>query len=181
MTWTYGPAGWIEDLNTWIKDPTKTNPKYDWEDVQPGLRASGMERRARRHAWIGRRQAMVHTLGLRAQLDRVQPEDVRQGRSEACEQSSRTHRDHRQAHQGFGWTVRDRRPRLSFMGDNSSGFLSGYSNYGQRTLPSPTVQIEGRDRTRQRRRLIRAVWIQMIDGAKNWWSVHPERQARSRT
>ena len=40
MTWTYGPAGWIEDLNAWIKDPAKTNPKYDWEDVQPGLRAS---------------------------------------------------------------------------------------------------------------------------------------------
>ena len=40
MTWTYGPAGWIEDLNQWITDPSKTNPKYDWEDVLPGLRAS---------------------------------------------------------------------------------------------------------------------------------------------
>ena len=72
MTWTYGPAGWIEDLNTWIKDPTKTNPKYDWEDVLPGLRAST--------AWNGvpgaalgstRRQAMVHTVELRAQFDRL--------------------------------------------------------------------------------------------------------------
>ena len=72
MTWTYGPAGWIEDLNTWIKDPTKTNPKYDWEDVQPG--AAGvhrMERRAWGSARIGRRQAMVHTVGLRAQLDHL--------------------------------------------------------------------------------------------------------------
>ena len=40
MTWTYGPAGWIEDLNQWIKDPAKTNPNYDWDDVLPGLRAS---------------------------------------------------------------------------------------------------------------------------------------------
>jgi multiple sugar transport system substrate-binding protein len=40
MTWTYGPAGWIEDLNQWIKDPAKTNPSYNWEDVLPGLRAS---------------------------------------------------------------------------------------------------------------------------------------------
>ena len=72
MTWTYGPAGWIEDLNTWIKDPTKTNPKYDWEDVQPGLTGvHRMERRAWRRARIGRRQAMVHTVGLRAELDRV--------------------------------------------------------------------------------------------------------------
>src|SRR6185295_17351635 len=40
MTWTYGPAGWIEDLNTYIKDPAKTNPAFAWEDVLPGLRAS---------------------------------------------------------------------------------------------------------------------------------------------
>src|SRR5689334_8697331 len=40
MTWTYGPAGWIEDLNEYIKDPAKTNPNYNWEDVLPGLRAS---------------------------------------------------------------------------------------------------------------------------------------------
>src|SRR5450631_18111 len=40
MTWTYGPAGWIEDLNTYIKDASKTNPGFNWEDVLPGLRAS---------------------------------------------------------------------------------------------------------------------------------------------
>ncbi len=40
MTWTYGPAGWIADLNEYIKDPAKTSPTYNWEDVLPGLRAS---------------------------------------------------------------------------------------------------------------------------------------------
>lgn len=40
MTWTYGPAGWITDLNEWINDPAKTNPNYNWEDVLAGLRAS---------------------------------------------------------------------------------------------------------------------------------------------
>ena len=40
MTWTYGPAGWIADLNEYIKDPAKTNPGYNWDDVLPGLRAS---------------------------------------------------------------------------------------------------------------------------------------------
>jgi len=40
MTWTYGPAGWITDLNEYIKDPAKTNPNYAWDDVLPGLRAS---------------------------------------------------------------------------------------------------------------------------------------------
>ena len=29
MTWTYGPAGWVEDLNDWIMDASKTNPDYN--------------------------------------------------------------------------------------------------------------------------------------------------------
>lgn len=37
MTWTYGPAGWIEDLNQWIKDPEKTNPMYAFDDFLPGV------------------------------------------------------------------------------------------------------------------------------------------------
>jgi len=40
MTWTYGPAGWITDLNEWLQDPTKTAPNYNWEDMLPGVRAS---------------------------------------------------------------------------------------------------------------------------------------------
>lgn len=40
MTWTYGPAGWITDLNEYIKDPEKTAAAWDWEDFLPGLRAS---------------------------------------------------------------------------------------------------------------------------------------------
>ena len=74
MTWTYGPAGWIADLNEYIKDPAKTNPNYNWDDVLPGLRAST--------AWNGvpggelgsaRRQAVVHPLGLRAEQHLLQP------------------------------------------------------------------------------------------------------------
>ena len=40
MTWTYGPAGWITDLNEWISDASKTNPGYNWEDMQEGVRKS---------------------------------------------------------------------------------------------------------------------------------------------
>ena len=40
QTWRYGPAGWIVDLNEFIKDPAKTNPNYNWDDVLPNLRAS---------------------------------------------------------------------------------------------------------------------------------------------
>jgi multiple sugar transport system substrate-binding protein len=37
MTWTYGPAGWIDDLNEYIKDPAKTNPMYAFDDFLPGV------------------------------------------------------------------------------------------------------------------------------------------------
>src|SRR5437764_4135048 len=40
MTWTYGPAGWVVDLNEYIKDPKKTSPNFAWDDVLPGLRSS---------------------------------------------------------------------------------------------------------------------------------------------
>ena len=40
MTWTYGPAGWVEDLKPYLQDASKTNPKYNWDAVLPGLRAS---------------------------------------------------------------------------------------------------------------------------------------------
>ena len=40
QTWGYGPAGWIVDLNEFIADPAKTNPKYNWDDVLPNLRAA---------------------------------------------------------------------------------------------------------------------------------------------
>ena len=40
QTWQYGPAGWLVDLNEYIKDASLTNPKYDWEDVLPNLRKS---------------------------------------------------------------------------------------------------------------------------------------------
>ena len=46
QTWKYGPAGWIVDLNEFIKDPKLTSDAYNWEDVLP--RAS-----ARRTSWDG--------------------------------------------------------------------------------------------------------------------------------
>ena len=37
MTWTYGPAGWIDDLNEYITDPARTNPMYAFDDFLPGV------------------------------------------------------------------------------------------------------------------------------------------------
>lgn len=40
MIWQYAPSGWMEPLEKWINDPTKTNPDYDFNDILPGLRDS---------------------------------------------------------------------------------------------------------------------------------------------
>ena len=65
MTWTYGPAGWVVDLNEYIKDPKKTNPNYAWDDVLPGSALlHGLERRSRRRARLCGCQAMVYSVGL---------------------------------------------------------------------------------------------------------------------
>ncbi|MCC6614961.1 MAG: extracellular solute-binding protein [Anaerolineae bacterium] len=40
MIWQYAPAGWMEPLEPYINDPSKTNPDYDWEDIFADLRNS---------------------------------------------------------------------------------------------------------------------------------------------
>lgn len=42
MIWQYAPAGWMEPLEGYINDPTKTNPDYDFEDIFADLRNSEM-------------------------------------------------------------------------------------------------------------------------------------------
>jgi multiple sugar transport system substrate-binding protein len=42
MIWQYAPAGWMEPLEGYINDPSKTNPDYDFEDIFADLRNSEM-------------------------------------------------------------------------------------------------------------------------------------------
>ena len=65
MTWTYGPAGWCEDLNHVDQGPGQDQPELCLGRRAP--RRQGvlrLERQTGRRAGLGRRQAMVHSLGL---------------------------------------------------------------------------------------------------------------------
>jgi len=42
MIWQYAPAKWMEPLEPYINDKTKTNPDYNFEDIIPDLRNSEM-------------------------------------------------------------------------------------------------------------------------------------------
>ncbi|VEG57717.1 carbohydrate ABC transporter substrate-binding protein, CUT1 family [Mycolicibacterium aurum] len=38
--WQYGPPGWVEDLDPWLRNSSATNAEYDFEDIFEGLRTS---------------------------------------------------------------------------------------------------------------------------------------------
>ena len=40
MIWQYAPAGWMEPLEDYINDPSKTHPDYNFEDILEDLRES---------------------------------------------------------------------------------------------------------------------------------------------
>ena len=51
QTWQYGPAGWLVDLNEYIKDSSKTAANYDWGGRAPrSARIHRMVRQAGRRA-----------------------------------------------------------------------------------------------------------------------------------
>ena len=154
MTWTYGPAGWIDDLNDYIKDPAKTNPNYDWDDVLPGLRAST--------AWngvpggeLGSADAKQWCIPWGFELNTItyNRNDVRQGRRQAAEEPGRDGRrsppsSPRTLGGPYGIGVRGSRSWATI----HPGFLSAYSNFGQKDFDGRRRQAEGRDEHAKARR-----------------------------
>ena len=174
MTWTYGPAGWIEDLNTWIKDPAKTNPKYDWEDVQPGLRAST--------AWNGVPGAALgsadakqwcipwgfelnSTAYNRKMYDKagVKPAN---NLPELIETTAKLTKD---LGGPYGIGVRGSRSWATI----HPGFLSGYSNYGQRDFTVTDGKLKAAMNTAESK-AFHKMWVQMIQelGAEKLVDLH---------
>ena len=68
MTWTYGPAGWIVDLNEYIKDPAKTSPTTTGTTCCRTSCVDRLGRRAGSRARLGAGPSSGHPMGLRAQL-----------------------------------------------------------------------------------------------------------------
>src|ERR1700677_3975697 len=144
MTWTYGPAGWIDDLNEYIKDPKKTNPQYNWEDVQPGLRSST--------AWngipggaLGSPDAKQWCIPWGFELNSVaynrkmyEKAGVKPANNlpEMIETVAKVQKD---LGGPYGIGVRGSRSWATI----HPGFLSGYSNYGQPDLTLTDGELKG--------------------------------------
>ena len=170
MTWTYGPAGWVEDLKPWIADASKTNPNYKWDDVLPGLRAStawngvpGAELgSADAKQWcipwgyelnsISYNRRMYDKLGMKP------PNNM----NELIEGAAKFQKD---AGGPYGIGVRGSRSWATI----HPGFLSAYTNFGQRDFTVTDGKLKAAMNTKESK-AFHAQWVKMIQdsGPKNW-------------
>ncbi|EIG62231.1 extracellular solute-binding protein [Bradyrhizobium canariense] len=170
MTWTYGPAGWIEDLNTYINDPAKTNPSFAWDDVLPGLRAST--------AWdgvagseLGSGKAKQWCIPWGYELNNITynrnifdkvgvkpPKNL----DEMLEVAAKITKD---AGGPYGIGVRGSRSWATI----HPGFLSAYSNFGQKDFVMEGGKLKAAMNTKASKDF-HEKWVKMIQtsGPKNW-------------
>jgi multiple sugar transport system substrate-binding protein len=170
MTWTYGPAGWIEDLNAYIKDPAKTNPAFNWDDVLPGLRAStAWDGVAGSELGSGKAKQWCIPWGYelnnitynRTIFDKVgvkPPKNL----DEMLEVAAKITKD---AGGPYGIGVRGSRSWATI----HPGFLSGYSNFGQKDFVMEGGKLKAAMNTKTSKEF-HEKWVRMIQnsGPKNW-------------
>ncbi len=168
MTWTYGPAGWVEDLNQWIQDPEKTNPNYNWEDMLEGVRASC--------AWSGVPGEEVGTgdakqwcipwgyeqnnLSYNAEMLEAAGIAVPTNIDEMVAAAAALTKD-----DIYGIGVRGSRSWATI----HPGFLSGYANFGQTDLVMNDGKLSAAMNTDVSKEF-HGKWVKMIQdsGAKDW-------------
>ena len=170
MTWTYGPAGWIEDLKTYIKDASKTSPAFNWEDVLPGLRSStAWDGVAGSELGSGKAKQWCIPWGYelnniaynRKIFDKVGVKPP-QNLDEMLEVAAKITKD---AGGPYGVGVRGSRSWASI----HPGFLSAYSNFGQKDFEMEGGKLKAAMNTKASKDF-HEKWVKMIQGSgpKNW-------------
>jgi len=174
MTWTYGPAGWIEDLNEWIMDDGKTNPDYNWEDVLPGVRKSC--------AWNGRPGGALgsddakqwciplayeqNNLTYNKRIFDSAGLSVPQNLDELVDTAAAAKAA---MNGGYGIGVRGSRSWATI----HPGFLSGYSNFGQVDLNVSADGMLSAAMNTDVSKDFHKSWVKMIqDSGAPDWSTH---------
>ena len=120
--WQYGPPGWIEDLDPWLKNSSATNAEYDFEDIFDGLRTSTRWDftlgQSARHRW-----SVGDPVGLREQRGRLQQADLRrEGHQDAARQPRRLHPAGRRPDRPLAESLRNLDPRVEVMGHDPPRF-----------------------------------------------------------
>ncbi len=174
MTWTYGPAGWVTDLNEWIQDPAKTAASYNWQDVLPGLRAST--------AWngvpggaLGSDDAKQWCIPWGYELNSISYNrrmfdqvgaDLPTNMDELVEVAAKLTTD---LGGPYGIGVRGSRSWATI----HPGFLSAYSNFGQRDLNVGADGLLSAAMNTPESKAFHAQWVKMIqDSGPRDWSTY---------
>jgi multiple sugar transport system substrate-binding protein len=171
MTWTYGPAGWVVDLNEYIKDPKKTNPHFAWDDFLPNLRSStawngvpgGALGSADAKQWCIPWGYELNNLTYNRKMFDKAKVSVPKNLTELLATAAKLTKD---LGGPYGIGVRGSRSWATI----HPGFLSGYSNFGEKDF---TVSTGGKLKAAmntQGSKAFHKQWVQMIQesGPKNW-------------
>jgi len=97
QTWQYGPAGWLADLNEFIKDPAATSPDWNVADILPGLLHSDSWSGVPGEPLGGPNAKQWALPWLRGKLDLVQQAHVCRSQTRPAEEPSRPDRKGREA------------------------------------------------------------------------------------
>ncbi|HTU53053.1 MAG TPA: extracellular solute-binding protein [Acetobacteraceae bacterium] len=171
QTWQYGPAEWIEDMKSFIEDPTKTSPDYDWQDIIANLRTSD--------AWsgvpgeaLGTKDAKQWAIPLAFELynvsynkrifDKLKLEPPK-NLPDMIEVASKISRD---AGNGiYGVSVRGSRSWATI----HPGYLSSYANYGARDFEMKGGKLNSAVNSAVSKEMNK-LWVEMIQkaGPPNW-------------
>ncbi|MCG6903552.1 MAG: extracellular solute-binding protein [Rhodobacter sp.] len=174
MTWTYGPAGWIDDLNEYIMDPAKTNPDYNWEDVLEGVRKS-CAWNGRPGGALGSEDAKQWCIPLAYEQNNL---TYNKNVFERAGLSVPTNIDElvetaaaakAAMNGGYGIGVRGSRSWATI----HPGFLSGYANFGQKDLNVSDDGLLSAAMNTDVSKDYHAKWVKMIqDSGAPDWSTH---------
>lgn len=179
MTWTYGPAGWIDDLNEYINDSAKTNPDYNWDDMLEGVRSScawngqpgGELGSADAKQWCIPWGYEQNNLSYNARMFKAGGLSVPTNIDELAATAAKAKND---GIASYGIGVRGSRSWATI----HPGFLSGYANFGQKDL---NLSADGKLSAAMNTDISRefhSKWVGMIQesGAPDW-STHTWYQA----
>ncbi|MCX8506741.1 MAG: extracellular solute-binding protein [Alphaproteobacteria bacterium] len=170
MTWSYGPSGWVTDLNEYIKDPKKTAPNYNWNDVLPGLRAStswngvpgaelgSSDAKQWCIPWGYELNSITYNKRLFAKVGAKAPKNLPELVDTAAMLTKKLGGP-------YGIGVRGSRSWATI----HPGFLSGYANYGQKDFNVSGGKLKAAMNTKESKEFHK-LWVKMIQesGPKNW-------------
>ncbi len=171
QTWQYGPAGWLVDLNEYVRDASRTHPSYDWEDVIANLRAStswsgkpgdapgGPGARQWALPWGFEVNVITYNKRLFDRMKLQPPAHMEQ----LIETGARISRDAGGGIYGVG--TRGSRSWATI----HPGFLSGYANYGARDFEVSDGRLISVVNSKAAKAYT-ALFVKMVQqgGPKNW-------------